>query len=664
MSVADCPNGTPLFVPKGACRDFARSSHLEWLETNHTGAFAMGTVAGVNTRRYHSLLIASQHPPDDRFSALSRVEESVSVLDRQFELAAAQYPGAVQPHGFDLLDEFRLNPFPTWRYNLEGVTVQKIVCLLDQRQEVLLCYQASQACRLNVRLLLSFRDYHSLAHQNDAISATESIADGRCSFTPYADRPALTILHSNAAFISDSKWYLHNEYLRELERGLDFREDLYSPGSLRFELNENSRVWLLASLEPDRAAGQMNDETVTAILGSETERRIFSTPLGRALDQFRIVRGGDKPSLIAGYPWFTDWSRDTLISLPALSRASFAPAETKAILETLLEQRCQGLLPNRFTDKRGTLEYNTVDATLWFFVAAYDYVQQSGDLSFLASTLYPAAVDIVDWHNRGTAFEIKNDYADNLLFAGIPGVQLTWMDAKIGDHVVTPRIGKPVEINALWYNALKIMADWAHTLCRRADSAQYGEQANATHDSFNRQYWNEETGCLYDVVGGSYRDPSIRPNQLFSIALPFPLLERERAQAVVTVVRNKLLTPVGLRTLAPEEPGYRARFEGDMTSRDSAYHQGTVWPWLIGPFVAAYLNAFGGNWLSLAYCNGVLKGVENEMEACCLGSISEVYDAEPPRHPAGCPAQLWSVAQLIWARWLISEAKNAVSSIR
>ncbi len=654
MSVADSSRSPALFVGKEACQDFSRSSHLEWLDTNHTGAFAMGTVAGVNTRRYHSLLIATQHPPAERISVLARVEETVAFAGRNFELAAAQYPGCVQPRGFDLLAGFQLEPFPNWRYDLNGAVFQKTVCLLERRQSVLVSYQASQSCSLSVRLMLSCRDYHSLARQNSAVSATGRLDDGRCSFALYRDFPMLTVLHSGHTFQPEATWYLNNEYLRELERGLDFREDLYSPGLVLFELQAGKRVWLLASIEPDEYDRPLDDSTFESILSAEAKRRTFDKPLWRALDQFRIVRENNGPSLVAGYPWFTDWSRDTLISLPALSCAGFASAETRAILAMLLEQRSLGLLPNRFTDQHGTVEYNTVDAALWFFVAAYDYIRQSGDFAFLRDTLYPAAVEIIDWHLRGTAYDIKSDPADNLLHAGIPGVQLTWMDAKVGDQVVTPRIGKPVEINGLWYNALRIAAEWAEMLGKSDDAARLTKQANDTRDSFDRSFWNEQTGCLYDVLNDTHGDASIRPNQLFSISLPFPLLDRGRAKSVVMVVHDKLLTAVGLRTLAPDDPAYRARFEGNMASRDSAYHQGTVWPWLIGPFVAAYLYAFGRNSESLAYCDKILKRVEEELDACCLGSISEVYDAESPQRPGGCPAQLWSVAQLILARQLVT----------
>jgi predicted glycogen debranching enzyme len=655
MSVADSITGIPFLVPKDVCRDFSQSSQLEWLETNHTGAFAMGTVAGVNTRRYHALLIASQSPPADRISVLPRVEETVSVLGREFELGTAQYPGAVQPRGFDLLEEFRIDPFPRWRYNLNGVTVEKSICLIDNRQSVLVRYKASHICTLRVRIMLSLRDYHGLAHTNSALKHDSSFSKGICTFRPYPDLPSLTIFYSGYGFSPDANWYLNHEYLRELDRGLDYREDLYSPGSLLFDVLADSDVWFLATIEADTDREELNASSIESLIAAERKRRVFRSPISRALDQFRVVREDGTPSLIAGYPWFTDWSRDTLISLPAFARSGFPAAETKAILAMLLRQRSQGLLPNRFSDSRGTVEYNTVDAALWFFVAAFDYIRQTGDREFLAEALYPAALDIIDWHNRGTAYDIKNDPSDNLLEAGIPGVQLTWMDAKIGDYVVTPRIGKPVEINALWYNSLRITADWASTLGHHADAGKLSVQAGATKASFNQKFWNDSEGCLYDVLAPSGNDSSIRPNQLFSASLPFAVLTRERAQAVVTVVRQKLLTPMGIRTLAPDDQFYRPRFEGDMRSRDSAYHQGTVWPWLVGPFVAAYLYAFGQNAFSLGYCRAVLKSIETQMGACALGSISEVYDGNAPQRPSGCPAQLWSVAQLALGEWLTSD---------
>jgi predicted glycogen debranching enzyme len=655
MSVPDALDAAPFRTPPEICRDFRRASRLEWLDTNHTGAYAMGTVAGVNTRRYHALLIASLNPPVDRYSILSRVEERVILDGKTFELATVQYPSTVQPHGFDLLEEFRLDPFPTWRYQLASAAIEKTICLLDKQQTVLVRYQTTHACRLAVRFFLSFRDYHSLTRQNSALKNDVQEEQGRVTFTLYESLPPLTLFHSAGTFTRDGIWFRNHEYLREFDRGLDFREDLFSPGSISFELSPEDPAWFIATLESDRFPAPLGHPDIELILAEESKRRHFNalTPLestlNRALDQFRVVRSNALPSLIAGYPWFTDWSRDTLISLPALSIAGFPAEENKNILAMLLRERSHGLVPNRFSDRNSRPEYNTADATLWLFIAARDYLERTKDGEFLRDLLYPAALDILAWHQRGTEYNIHVDPADHLLSCGTPHTQLTWMDARIGDLPVTPRAGKPVEINALWYNALRITANWAETLGAGKVGERYNNEARLVLAGFRTSFWNPQRSCLYDVIGPSSRDARVRPNQLFALSLPYPMLDRERARLVVDTVQKNLLTPVGLRTLEPKDPAYQSRFEGSVAQRDGAYHQGTVWPWLIGPFIAAYLYAYGESEHALGFCRQSLNKFEPELAACCLGSLSEVYDADPPHRPGGCPAQLWSIAQLIIA---------------
>lgn len=617
----------------------------------------MGTVAGVNTRRYHALLLATFAPPADRYSILPRVEERVSISGETYELATVQYPGIVQPRGCELLEEFAIDPFPRWRYQAGGARIEKTVCLMDGRQSVLVRYQTSEACVMEVRLLLAFRDYHSLGHRNAALQNRIAERAWRVAFKPYEDLPELTVFH-NGIFSRDGLWFLKHEYLRELDRGLDFREDLFSPGSLRFEITPEHAAWFIASLESQPVQQPMDETAISSILETEAQRRAFGNTTGvdwqlrRALDQFRIIRHDERPSLIAGYPWFTDWSRDTLISLPALFAAGFGYEDARKILEMLLAERSQGLLPNRFSDTHSAPEYNSADATLWLFAAAHELVKRDSDESFLRRILYPAARDIIDWHRRGTHHRIGVDGEDHLLSAGGPDTQLTWMDARVGEVPVTPRYGKAVEINALWYNALKVTALWAGALGAPEEQAWCDLEAAKVLASFRAKFWNAEDGYLYDVVVGSTRDSRIRPNQLLAVSLPFPMLEPPQAQQVVRVLERELLTPVGLRTLDRRDTSYQARFEGSPARRDAAYHQGTVWPWLIGPFMAAYLYAFGETEESLAYCRTILNRVGTEFTACCLGSLAEVYDGEPPQRPAGCPAQLWSVAQFIiaWER--------------
>jgi predicted glycogen debranching enzyme len=648
MSLADPLLKTPV-IPQEVCRDFARSSRLEWLDTNHTGAFAMGTVAGVNTRRYHSLLLATLNPPADRYCILPCVAETVTLNDNTFQLSAFQYPGVVHPRGFETLTEFTTHPFPTWSHQCGAALVTKSVCLLDNQQAVLVRYQTTAECRLSVKLFLAYRDYHSLSHQNGSFNATAKETAGALVFQPYTGLPALTILHNSQQFQSSVSWSLKHEYLRELERGLDFQEDLCSPGSLFFDLKPNQPAYFVATLEPDTIPCPLLPRQVEALIKHETARRTFPNRLVRSLDQFQVRRLDGQPTLMAGYPWFTDWSRDTLISLPALTAAGFPSSTTKAILEMLLSEKKQGILPNRFSDMHSAPEFNTVDASLWFFIAAHAHLNATDDFEFLKDVVYPAALNILQWHFRGTFFNIHADPADQLLSAGSAHVQLTWMDAKIGDEVVTPRTGKPVEINALWYNALQITAHWALSVGDAKAAEDLTQKARAVYASFNLHFWNSTRGCLYDVLTPAGPDESVRPNQIFALSLPFPLLSRERAQSVMKLVRSKLLTRVGLRTLEPGHPLYKPRFEGDMRARDRAYHQGTVWPWLIGPFLSAWLYAFGEQAETLAECRGILQAMLAEFDACCLGSFSEVYDAEFPHRPAGCPAQLWSVAQILLA---------------
>jgi len=644
----------PFRVPQRICRDFQRASRLEWLETNHTGAFAMGTVAGVNTRRYHSLFVASLNPPSDRFSILPRVEETVTVNAQSFHLATVQYPAALHPRGFELLDSFELSPFPTWHYACGPARVTKMICLLDHQQSVLVRYTVTQPCRLDLRSFLAFRDYHSLTTENSSLRRSVDQRPGEIKIAPYPDLPPLTIFHSGE-FRQSGIWYHNHEYLRELERGLDFREDLFSPGAFQFEMTPGAPAWFIATLEPERFPVQRDNSAIESLLAFEFERCHFArtTPLestlARALDQFRVTRFDGGSSLIAGYPWFTDWSRDTLISLPALPAAGFPENEVKDTLETLLTHHSQGLLPNRFSDAHSQPEYNTADATLWFFIAADDFIRRTNDTAFLRDIVYPAAQDILEWHRRGTLYDIHTDPTDHLLSAGTPATQLTWMDAMVDGEPVMPRAGKPIEINALWYNALSITARWSQLLGFPQEAAQLNADARLVRSSFENAFWDPVHQRLFDVITPSGPDSSFRPNQLFALSLPFPLFDRAQARIIVAHISEKLLTPVGLRTLDPADPRYHPRFAGSAAERDRAYHQGAVWPWLLGPFIDAYLYAHDESPEAVAFCRAVIDRLTRELTADCLGSLSEVYDGDPPHQPSGCPAQLWSIARLILA---------------
>ncbi len=586
----------PIVVDRDRCRDFARSSKLEWLETNGTGAFAMGTVAGVNTRRYHGLLVAAL-PGQIRRMLLARVEEEADIEGRSFTLGACQYPGVVTPRGFELLEEFQPEPCATWLYNAGGARIEKQVYLAEGRSAAIIRYRADSALTLRVRPFLANRDYHSLQHAWEQFQ------------TPVR-------FYGAVRFIGDPHWYYNVEYLEELERGLDFREDLYTPGVYVLDLAPGAWTVLCASLDGTASADAPD----------------------RKRDPFVIRHPGGSPGIIAGYPWFTDWGRDTMISLPGLLMAQGEMDLAREIIESWLKLRRQGLIPNRFPDDTSQPEYNTADATLWMFQAMRQWLQAGGDRAFLQDVFLPAAREIVDWHRRGTMYGIGVDPRDGLLRAGSPETQLTWMDARIGDRVVTPRHGKPVEINALWHAALCLMGEWGDEDCRA--------EALRVRESFRESFWNPERHCLYDVLQDDGPVVRLRPNQIFAVSLGNDLLEANQPQAVVRIVERELLTPVGLRTLERSDRGYKPRYQGGPVERDEAYHQGTVWPWLLGPFVDAYLIAFGRTPETLEYCRGLLRQLDQEVVRGPLpGSIAEIYDAEEPRLAHGCPAQAWSVAE-------------------
>ncbi|MGA3203270.1 MAG: amylo-alpha-1,6-glucosidase [Bryobacteraceae bacterium] len=565
-------------------------SEVEWLETNGTSAFAMGTAAGLNTRRYHALLVARLTPPVARYVLLSRVEEEVLVDGRRYAIGCCQYPG-VTP-SCDYVAEFRPTPCATWVFDLGGTRLEKQVYLIEGKQAVVVRYRADRAVTLRVRLFTAYRDYHSLR---------------KAGPDPYGGLPLLNFQHTGR-FEADAKWYYNIEYLVELDRGLDFREDLYTPGVIVLDLQANEWCPVLAGIEAAEIA----------------------EPAPRA-DVFTVRRADGKPTIIAGYPWFADWGRDTMISLPGLLLTAGRLDEAREILERFLAYLNQGVIPNRFPDSGESPEYNTADATLWMFQAMRHWLAAGGSETFLRETFYPAAKEIIAWHRRGTHHDIGVDPEDHLLSAGKAGSQLSWMDVKIGDWVVTPRHGKPVEINALWHGALTLAADWAERL---GDQTDFRDEAGRVQTSFRAKFWNARRSCLFDVLAPEGAVEKIRPNQIFAVSLPHGLLEKPQQQAIVRLVERELLTDVGLRTLDRGDPDYKPRYQGSPAERDAAYHQGTVWPWLLGPYIDAYFHAFGS--------------VEATLRPGDL--TAEIYDGDEPRRSRGCPFQAWTVAEIARVR--------------
>jgi predicted glycogen debranching enzyme len=637
------------------CSNLAEATTREWLETNGIGGFASSTIIGLNTRRYHGLLVAATKPPVGRLVLLSKLEETLVLDGERFDLSANQYAGAVHPNGYLHLEMFRARPFPQFTYRVAGIQIEKCVFLARGQNTVVVRYQFSgnfegRKCSLDVRPLIAFRDYHSTTHANNAINPQVEERPGVATVRPYPDLPSLHFAHNADALDGSGFWFYNFCYERERERGLDYQEDLYSPFLLRFNVGTTACATIVASIEEHSAA------EADALRTREVDRRKkivaaapanedFARLLTAAADQFIVARGEQK-SVIAGYPWFGDWGRDTMISLPGLTLITGRYDDARSILRGFAANIDRGMLPNRFPDAGEAPEYNTVDATLWMFHAVFEFLRYTRDYEFVRTELYQPLADILAWHERGTRYGIKLD-SDGLLHAGEAGVQLTWMDAKVGDWVVTPRMGKPVEIQALWYNALRVMERLAAGFADHEQAAHYGALAERAQSRFQEVFWNEDAGCLYDVVTDVGPDRSIRPNQILAVSLPHPVLEQHLALRVLEVVEWELLTPYGLRTLSPRDPNYHGRCGGDPRTRDAAYHQGTVWPWLLGPFLTAYVKVHHDSQEARRRADRFLDALRAHLSEAGLGQISEVFDGDPPHQPGGCIAQAWSVAEIL-----------------
>jgi len=630
----------------------------EWLEPDGLGGFASGAASGIRSRRYHALLLAARTPPTDRFVLVNGLEVEVVTPAGRFALSSQRYtPDVIAPDGFNRVVDFQTEPWPTWRFKLEDGTevIQELFAVHGSPRVVMRWKLASTPTpiQLELRPLISGRDYHDLHHENPAFRFEAEVRGEAVRFEPYPGVPAITML-ANGRYEPSPCWYRAFLYEHERERGLDFVEDLAAPGILHFDLTERSAVLILSAETPAEVSLQMPAQLAAEDLAKNElrrRRRFESRPSARAADSYLVTRGSGL-TLMAGYPWFTDWGRDTFIALRGLCLATGRIVEARAILLEWAGAVSEGMLPNRFPDRGVSPEYNSVDAALWFIVAVHElWLSAGNELGEDDRKRLSEAVEaILEGYAKGTHHGIGLDH-DGLLAAGEAGLQLTWMDAKVDDWVVTPRIGKPVEIQALWLNALAIGA----RLANRTGGGS-GARWSTLHDrgttAFRDRFWNEERGCLFDVVDCDHRrgqnDSSFRPNQIFAVGgLPFPILEGPRARQIVDAVQSRLLTPVGLRSLAPGEPGYSPHCQGGPRERDGAYHQGTVWPWLIGPFVEAWVRVRGGapNVKKEAlerFLGPLQKAAEAEG-----GHLFEIADGDLPHTPRGCPFQAWSLSELL-----------------
>jgi predicted glycogen debranching enzyme len=649
-------------IPFGAeiCRHLEAATQREWLETNGLGGFASSTISGLNTRRSHGLLVAALPPPVGRVVLLAKLEETLIVRGERFELSANQYHGAVHPQGYQYQTRFWHEPFPVATYMVADIEIDKSIFMIHGEHSTVVHYAVrwprGQAAPghyvLEVRPLIAFRDYHTTTHANAALNPQVQVAPGLATVTPYAGLPALHCAHDAEAIDTTGYWYYNFAYVRECERSLDDGEDLFSPFVLRFDVSQRPSAAIIASTAPH------DIRDVTAYRQAEIDRRrgvLAAVPtadtlvrtLVAAADHYIVARGQHK-SVIAGYHGCRHRSRDTLIALPGLTLVTGRTDVATDMLLAWTQVVDQGMLPTRFPEAGESPAYNTVDATLWFFEAVRALWYATRDDALVRTHFYDVLSDIVDWHVRGTRYGITVD-ADGLLSAGAPGVPLTWMDARVGDEVITPRDGKAVEIQALWYNALRMMERLAQTYRDSARQWRYGTMATRAQASFNELFWHPDTDCLYDVVNGAERDGAIRPNQIFAVSLPYTMLSDRRAQRVVAVVERDLLTPYGLRTLAPADPRYRSDLVGDPASRARRSHQGPVWAWLMGPFLTAYLKVHGSSSRARQQAAQWLFGFRPHLSDAGLGHISAVFDGDPPYHPRGCIAQAWSVAELLRA---------------
>lgn len=643
-----------LEIDKNMCRDLAQSGSREWLETNGIGGYASGTIAGAHTQRYHGLLVAATQPPLGRMLLLSKFEETLILDGERFELSTNQYPGEIHPEGYKYLTGFRLEPFPIWTYEVNGVPLEKSVFMPHGENTVVCQWKLKNSAirnshsALELRPLLAFRDHHHLRQEDAGFIGDYAVEDGVITVQPYAEMPQLHFAHNAVGIEHQGHWYRDLEYAIEQDRGFDFHEDLYQPFSMTFDLSSDAVV--ITSIEPRKASDAAKLERTEInrcadlIVRSETDDESL-WPLILAADQFIVDRGAGK-TVIAGYPWFSDWGRDTMIALPGLTLATRRPEIARSIILEFAKHISKGMIPNRFPDEGETPDYNTVDATLWFFEAIRAYAEATDDYEVIEIELYDKLVGIIDTHVEGTRYNIHVD-SDGLLYAGETGTQLTWMDAKIGDWVVTPRIGKPVEIQALWHNALCIMETFAERFGDAEREARYSEMAATARDSFNGQFWNDAESCLYDVIDGDEKDGSVRPNQIFAVSLTHSMLDAKRSRAVVKKVEAELLTPVGLRSLSPKDPRYVPIYIGSPVDRDAAYHQGTVWGWLIGHFVDAYRKVHSKDVRAKKRIDEILAGLREHLSAAAIGQVSEIFDGDKPHTPRGCPAQAWSVAELL-----------------
>jgi len=643
------------FFGKNDWRTFEQGAQKEWLVTNGIGGYASGTIINANTRKYHALLTAALNPPGWRMVLLSKLDERFTAGDCTYNLAANEHKSGFSELGFVHLQQVAINPIPTFTYSFGDIFLEKTVFMVHGQNTSVVLYRVLNGAEpglLTLTPMVNCRGHHFMTSAGE-INFTQSKVKGGVMLASREDMPSLLLTCDAGEYIADGKWFNGMFYAAERERGENPYEDLYLPGVFKipFAAGESKTITVVASTA--ETGGLDGEELLRAeknrlkeLVTKAGYRDHLARGLVRAADAFIVQRRSTgKKTVIAGYPWFADWGRDAMIALPGLTLVTGRFQEAREILDTFAGHCQKGLLPNAFFDGLADPVFNTVDASLWFVNAVYKYLVYTADLEFVRHNLYDTVKEIIDWYMKGTDYDIVMDQ-DGLLSAGSPCVQLTWMDAKVDDWVVTPRHGKAVEINALWYNAIRVFNLLSVLLGR---DALYADLPDKIKASFQQEFWDESGGYLYDVVTPAGADSSVRPNQLLAASLPYSMLSREQAVLVVRKVWRELYVTYGIRSLSPWDPSYQGVYRGDRLRRDGAYHQGTAWSWLIGPFITAYRRAHNYSADSLTQARLFVAPFRSQLRDHGVGYISEIFDGDEPAFPRGCIAQAWGVAEVLRA---------------
>lgn len=633
-------------------KNFDHLASREWIVTNGIGGFASSSICGANTRRYHGILIAALQPPTDRRVLVSKIEEKVITSTGAHAISTNQYPGTIHPHGYQFLEHFERMPLPTYHFQGNDFSMTKSIFMVDGSNTTVIEYTNTGDKSFNLELIPLYvaRDYHHMFRNNgrEHFSIQNSDHNKLKVLLPNA-APVIHVYFTKGTFEHHQDWYRDFEYAREQERGLDYHEDAVSQGEIRAALEANESMFVTFSLDEKFPEGSPAEWKAHELLRlteiGESFQDTFLKDLAVSGDQFIVWRLSTRStSVIAGYHWFTDWGRDTMIAMRGLIIAQGKKQSAESIFRTFLQSMDQGMIPNRFPDLGKSPEYNTIDASLWLFVTMYEYFEKFKDLRFIES-VFDKLGEILSWHEKGTRYHIHVT-PEGLLSGGEKNIQLTWMDAKVGDHVVTPRQGCAVEINALWYNALRIYCYFAEQLQR--ECSHYTYMAEKAKVAF-RVYFENENGYLNDVVvPGQSADDAIRPNQVYALSLPFPLLENHAAKQVFSIVTAHLYTDYGLRSLSPQHPDFKGIYKGDQWERDHAYHQGTIWTYLWGEYMLAYLKMHNYSAAAKQYVISKSAVLRNHFyNEGGLHAISEIFDGENPSQGKGCIQQAWSIGMLM-----------------